>query len=587
VRNVTRALVAALVVSAGGAVVSAPAAAMPGQVAAGTEVDVIAEGFGPGAAGLGDDAYRSQEAVDGVASSTYRYPRTGGAPWGGAFTCPSTGCGSWDASAHGYIDVHAGRLEASSWAAMLVGGTEADNAGYSQVSGRSYLDDTVTLSAPATLLLRGTARVELDASHTHIDWYGDPDGVFDVGVAVTTPAEPDGPESPPWRYVGGFEEELEADVSGCPYPSTCGADPSLPVSEPVVTELPFSVEVELPAGTSYVNAWADADVDLLLWGAQGDEHRSWHAQSALVDGTLTFELVVPDGVTATSGSGRLPLVGGAGPVDTTAPVVTPPADVQATAGASCDADVDPGTATAEDDGQAVPTTAERSDGLALTAPYPLGATTVTWSATDAAGNVGTADQVVTVIDSTPPALTVPDDVTVEVGADVTEVVLDPGTATATDACGTPAVTGERADGATLTDAYPVGSTAITWQAVDAAGNTSSGQQTVTVVRAEEADASVEERIDELRGTIEGFGLAKGDTGRLVGRLDRILADLDRGHLAKACGALDDLLADVGRLETVRGGRAMTSAQAAAVRDAVASIRAAAGCETVTRPGRGR
>ncbi len=84
-------------------------------------------------------------------------------------------------------------------------------------------------------------------------------------------------------------------------------------------------------------------------------------------------------------------------------VVTPPADVtvQATGALT---EVDLGTATATDlvDGSLTPTPDD-------TGPFPVGATTVTWSATDAAGNTGTATQTVTVIQpeitSPPPGTT--------------------------------------------------------------------------------------------------------------------------------------------------------------------------------------
>ena len=51
-------------------------------------------------------------------------------------------------------------------------------------------------------------------------------------------------------------------------------------------------------------------------------------------------------------------------------------------------------------------------------PYPVGITTVTWSATDEAGNTGEATQTVTVtevaiVDTDAPEVTAPDDVTVE------------------------------------------------------------------------------------------------------------------------------------------------------------------------------
>jgi len=106
------------------------------------------------------------------------------------------------------------------------------------------------------------------------------------------------------------------------------------------------------------------------------------------------------------------------------------------------------------------------------AAFPLGVTMVTYSATDAAGNVGTATQTVTVVDTTPPNLTLPAAVTTTVGNNQPAAV-NIGQATATDAF---AVTVSN-DAPT---AFPIGTTTVTWTAVDANGNRTSGPQTVTV-----------------------------------------------------------------------------------------------------------
>ncbi len=85
--------------------------------------------------------------------------------------------------------------------------------------------------------------------------------------------------------------------------------------------------------------------------------------------------------------------------DTTAPVVTPPANITVEATAALTA-VTLGTASATDlvDG-AVTATAD------VTGPFAVGVHTITWSATDAAGNTGTATQHVTITDTTAPTLT--------------------------------------------------------------------------------------------------------------------------------------------------------------------------------------
>ena len=107
--------------------------------------------------------------------------------------------------------------------------------------------------------------------------------------------------------------------------------------------------------------------------------------------------------------------------------------------------------------------------------FPLGITTVTASATDAAGNTGSASFTVTVLDTTAPVITVPSNITVAAtsgsGATVTF------TTTANDTVsGSLATNNNPASGSV----FPVGTTTVTTSATDAAGNSASSSFTVTV-----------------------------------------------------------------------------------------------------------
>jgi Ca-activated chloride channel family protein len=110
-------------------------------------------------------------------------------------------------------------------------------------------------------------------------------------------------------------------------------------------------------------------------------------------GPITVTLTVYDGQYSDTDSVDITVQ------DTTPPVITCPPDVtieQATA----DGTEVPLTATATDICDADPTIT--SDELAI---YPLGTTTVTFKATDDAGNSATCTTTVTVIDTTPPVIT--------------------------------------------------------------------------------------------------------------------------------------------------------------------------------------
>src|SRR6185295_658183 len=90
------------------------------------------------------------------------------------------------------------------------------------------------------------------------------------------------------------------------------------------------------------------------------------------------------------------------------PTVTAPPNVMVNSDPNqCSALVNPGTATPHDNCPGSTVSGVRSDAAALNAPYPIGATTITWSATDAHGNTSTtsAIQTVTVVDSQVPSVT--------------------------------------------------------------------------------------------------------------------------------------------------------------------------------------
>ncbi len=109
--------------------------------------------------------------------------------------------------------------------------------------------------------------------------------------------------------------------------------------------------------------------------------------------------------------------------------------------------------------------------------YPIGTTTVTWTATDAAGNKATCDQKITVKDCDAPRITCPDDKEVcnDQGKTYATIPLaDLGTPTAND----PAAV--ITNNAPSNNQYPIGTTTVTWTATDAAGNKATCDQKITV-----------------------------------------------------------------------------------------------------------
>lgn len=160
-----------------------------------------------------------------------------------------------------------------------------------------------------------------------------------------------------------------------------------------------------------------------------------------------------------------------GAADTTPPVLTVPANITTEATSPAGAVVTY-TATATDNADPAPTV---SCSPASGGTFALGTTTVSCTATDASGNSSTGSFLVSVVDTTPPALTVPADMTLEATGPSGAVATY--TATATDIVDTsPSVSCSPASGST----FAIGTTAVTCTATDDAGNSVSDSFDVLV-----------------------------------------------------------------------------------------------------------
>jgi len=162
-------------------------------------------------------------------------------------------------------------------------------------------------------------------------------------------------------------------------------------------------------------------------------------------------------------------------VDFTPPVVTPPTDITV---AAVDASGTPKTDAAIMtflSGASATDNVSASGLVTNDAPalFPLGPTTVTFTAVDDTGNQGTATAVVTVTDQTPPVVTPPADVVAEATGPTTAVTL--GTATVVDNVDVGLTASPDNPGP-----FAVGVHTVTWSATDGGGNTGSATQSVEV-----------------------------------------------------------------------------------------------------------
>ena len=155
------------------------------------------------------------------------------------------------------------------------------------------------------------------------------------------------------------------------------------------------------------------------------------------------------------------------PGDLTKPIITPPNDlyIEATGGL-----------TPVSVGQAMATDESGIQSLSSNAPaeFPLGTTTIIWTAIDGSGNMAIATQVITVVDTIPPTITALPEITIEAktpGSNQVELEAP----LASDAVGVISITND------APEVFPLGETMVTWTATDVASNSVSVLQKVTVV----------------------------------------------------------------------------------------------------------
>ncbi len=126
-------------------------------------------------------------------------------------------------------------------------------------------------------------------------------------------------------------------------------------------------------------------------------------------------------------------------------------------------------------------TSSPTAGLTSGSAFPLGTTTMTVTARDAAGNLGTGSFTITVEDREPPVVSVPENITVRAPPGQNQVSVSYPMPTAADNVGVTAgptvANAAHASGQT----FPVGTTTVTWTATDAAGNVGSATFDVIVL----------------------------------------------------------------------------------------------------------
>jgi len=205
-----------------------------------------------------------------------------------------------------------------------------------------------------------------------------------------------------------------------------------------------------------------------------------------------------------------------------------------------------GSADAADNCPDVKVSSARSDHAASDAPYLVGITTVTWTATDASGNTASAAQLITVLDVEAPSLSVPATISVNATSPAGAVVnylyytADNVAVTSVDCT--------KRSGS----AFPIGTTSVTCTAYDAAGNSKADSFLVIVL-----DAATQ--MSNLIQYVLGLGLPNGTTNPLINQLEAAFGSVGSDNHV-ACVKMGDfinLVSTKGR-EITLGSAYMTS-----------------------------
>jgi hypothetical protein len=254
-------VVAAVVAGAVFALGAPPAGGLttsPGMVGVQAQTSLGVACFGPCPADFDDSFGESSNGTDGRASSSYDRPR------GSARASVDEAAGSLSAFLSGSVDLSA-----------AAPGAAASNQGFAGAA----INDTITLSAAATIVLEGSIAGTLSLMRGN-DSVSSP---VSLGARI--------------RFTGPLAGEDRIDYGGLTRSYVDGE----------TANESFAIPVELPAGTSNVNASLQAFTDFRV--------SSGGAESGTIDfsNSLNFTIVVPAGVTATSASGLLPGTSGRTP----------------------------------------------------------------------------------------------------------------------------------------------------------------------------------------------------------------------------------------------------------------------------------
>jgi len=236
---------------------------------------------------------------------------------------------------------------------------------------------------------------------------------------------------------------------------------------PVISGTPADITIGTDAGVcTAVVTWSEPTVSDNCVGTMTSDHTTGDTFPLGVT-TVTYTAVDAAGNTTTSAFTITV-------ADDEAPTISGvPADMTLTTDAGSCGAVAGWTAPTTADNCSATITGDAASGDT----FPLGTTTVTYTATDAAGNTATASFTITVTDGETPTISgMPADISLSNDAGLCAAVATWTAPTAADNCAVTSLTADHASG----DSFPVGTTTVTYTATDAAGNATTASFDITI-----------------------------------------------------------------------------------------------------------
>ncbi len=374
-------------------------------------------------------------------------------------------------------------------------------------------------------------------------------------TAVTLAQSPAGPYSKGMTSVTLTVTPKES----CDSPTTCtGTVTVVDKTAPSIT-CPTTVTTECTGSSSATATFAAATVGADNCGLAISKGCSPISGSSFALGNNTVTCSDRDDASPVNNEGSCNFT--VTVVDTTKPSITAPASLPNIECTSPQGTSPPlGLPTVSDTCDSTPTVSNDAP-----AKFPLGLTTVTWTAVDHSSNSQTATQNVTVKDTTPPSIICPGNKTTNAtspaGATVTFSAP-----TATDVCSTSVTT-------TCTPssggAFAIGSTTVSCTAKDSNNNTSQACTFTVAVTGAAGQTTA------LTTTVNNFtGVKDATKNSLVVKLNAAQTALSAGDTATACARLLDF---INLAKAQAGKKELTAAQAAQLIADATRIRAVLGC----------